>query len=467
MSTTSPTTEPSALHPSRSQRPLPPFARGDVGIGQLREWLRDKPALLTRLAREHGPVVRFKLGPTAFTLITDPSDIRHVYATPEQYNKDSDAFRQMATWLGGGLSTSPGGESWRRHRRFAVPAFKKNSLLDLLPIVQRALDDHLRSWEERVVGHGEIDVHAEMRRVSLRLVGEALMTVNLVGEYAAVGKAFADASDEAGFRAMHPFRVIDRLPLPRNFRYREANEYQDDVIRDLIVRRRGEANPPCDLLQLLLEARDESGGGLDDHELLDEVKTFFAAGHFTTAASLNWTFYLLSTHPEVRARVLEEVDRVVGDAPMDAARLEGLVYLERVIQESLRLFPPSWIVSRMVAEEGELGGYRIPKGEQVLISSYVVHRDPKLWDAPERFDPDRFLPDRAPKPSAFVYFPFGGGPRVCVGSNFAMMEMLTVVATIARRYDFELASGYRFGLDPGLSLRPLGGLPVRFRRRSV
>jgi cytochrome P450 len=237
------------------------------------------------------------------------------------------------------------------------------------------------------------------------------------------------------------------------------------VIRDLVQRRRVSAEKPHDLLQLLLDSRDEAGGQLDDQEMLDEVKTFFAAGHFTTAACLNWTFYLLATHPEIRARAVEEVDRVLGDAPMDETRIDGLELLHRIIEESLRLFPPSWIVSRMVAEEGEIGGYRIPKGEQLMISSYVVHRDPKLWEDAERFDPDRFLPERAPKPSQFIYFPFGGGPRVCIGSNFAMMEMQTVVATILRRYDFTLARDYQIGLDPGLSLRPKGGLPVRFTRR--
>jgi cytochrome P450 len=459
------TTDTSSIGTNQTKRPLPPMARGEVGLGILREFFRDKTGTLTRLAREYGPVVRFRIGPTPFTLITDPADIRRVYATPEQYNKDSDAFRQMSTWLGAGLSTSPGGDGWRRHRRFATPAFKRQSLLGLLPTVQSALDDHLKSWGENVVGK-EVDVHHEMRRISLRLVGEALMSVDLVGEYKKVGEAFADASDEVGFRAMHPFRFVDALPLPRNRRYREANLFQDSVINDLVKRRRnGQNHQRHDLLQLLLDSRDDAGGKLDDQEMLDEVKTFFAAGHFTTAACLNWTFYLLATNPDVRAKTVEEIDRVLGDAPMDEARLEQLPMLQRVIDESLRLFPPSWIVSRMVAEEGELGGFRIPKGEQLMISSYVVQRDPKHWEDPERFDPDRFLPERAPKSSQFIYFPFGGGPRVCIGSNFALMEMQTIIATILRRYDFELSSRYQFGLDPGLSLRPQGGMPVRFTQR--
>jgi cytochrome P450 len=260
--------------------------------------------------------------------------------------------------------------------------------------------------------------------------------------------------------------LFERLPTRRNRQFRAALGRGDALIRAQIDERRKSDARPNDLLTMLIEARDEeSGEGMTDQQLRDEVITIFSAGHETTANALTWTWYLLSKHPAVRRRLEGELDQVLGGrvpAVEDLARLE---YATGVVKEAMRLYPPAWIISRRAIAADRLGGYDIPEGSIVLLSPWVTHRHPRFWENPEGFEPERFEPARAAALPRYAYFPFGGGPRLCIGNNFAMMEAVLLLATMARRYRLDLDPGHLVDLDPLITLRPRTGVRMQLTAR--
>jgi cytochrome P450 len=260
--------------------------------------------------------------------------------------------------------------------------------------------------------------------------------------------------------------AIDRLPLPANRRYGEGVRRLERVVYRLIAERRSGGSEHDDLLGILMAARDEeSGAGMSDRQVRDEVMTFLLAGYMTTANALSWTWYLLARHPEVVARLEDEVEQVAGGRLPGHGDLSRLRYVTAVARESLRLYPPAWLFEREAVADDQIGGFRIPAGSVVLVSPFVTHRHPAFWDDPERFDPERFTAERtAPRPK-HAYLPFGAGRRSCIGSAFALMELVLVVATIAQRYRLQLASDEPVELAPLMTLRPRGSIPVRLRPR--
>jgi cytochrome P450 len=256
------------------------------------------------------------------------------------------------------------------------------------------------------------------------------------------------------------------VPTPLNRRVNTAVEKLDGLIYSIIAQRRRSGEQRDDLLATLLTALDDGGTGMTDQQLRDEAITLFLAGHETTALALAHTVYLLSLHPGVERRLRDELDAVLGDRLPTAADAKKLVYAERVIKEAMRLYPPAWTTGREVLEEVEIGGYRIPEGSQLLMSQWVVHRDPRFFPDPEAFDPDRWEPERAKAIPRYAYFPFGGGPRVCIGNHFAMLEATLILALLVRRYHFELLPGQTLDFDPSVTLRQKGpGLRMRVHTR--
>jgi cytochrome P450 len=263
-------------------------------------------------------------------------------------------------------------------------------------------------------------------------------------------------------------RLETRLPLPANRRFRRAMGELEAVVYRIIEDRRRTRRDEHDLLAMLLAARDdETGAGMTDRQLRDEVMTMLLAGHETTSLALSWTYYVLSQHPEVEQRIADEVDRVIGAERPAFAHCEQLTSTRQVIQESLRLYPPAWGFSRQALGDDELGGYRVPKGSLVFLIPFVIHRRPKLWPEPERFDPDRFAPAREAERPRFAYIPFGGGPRGCIGNHFAMLEAQLIVAAIAQRYRIELARDQQVRAEPLITLRPVPGIRARICRRQA
>jgi cytochrome P450 len=417
---------------------------------------------MTRYAREYGDVVPLRLGVKPAVLLSHPDDIESVLVTHNRAGIKSPTLRNNRRLLGHGLLTSEG-DFWRRQRRLSQPAFHRERLASygelMIACTERAID----GWAE-----GEVrDVHADMMRLTMEIVGRTLFGADVVAAAAEVGGALEVALERFDARVESLlFLLPDTWPLPGNLAYLRAAEQLDRVVFGIIERRRRDPGEHEDLLATLLEARDEDGSRMSDQQLRDEVMTLFLAGHETTAITLSWTWYLLATHPEVERKLLAELREVLGERAPTVADAPRLKYAERVVSEVLRLYPPAWFISREAIQPFEVRGYRIAKGQIAMLSQWVVHRDPRFWDRPDEFDPDRWAPEATSQRPRYAYFPFGGGPRLCIGAGFAMMEAVLVLATILQRFHLALVPGQDFTPWPTVTLRPRHGVRVVPRRRE-
>ncbi|HEX8338709.1 MAG TPA: cytochrome P450 [Pyrinomonadaceae bacterium] len=442
-----------------------PGPRGFWPVGQVVQFRRDPLALLTRLAREYGDVVRFQAATQAVYLLNHPDHVRDVLVTHHARFMKGRALQRAKRLLGEGLLTSEG-DFWRRQRRLAQPAFHRQ---------------RVNSYAETMVGYAEktsarwragetLDVADEMSRLTLAVVGKTLFDADVESDADEVGAALAEVMSLFGYLMLPFSELLERLPLPPRRRFERARARLDRVIYRIIEERRREGRDRGDLLSTLLHAVDEEGDrtGMTDEQLRDEAMTIFLAGHETTANALAWTLYLLSQNPEAEARLHEELDEVLPGRAPAAEDFPRLRYTEMVVAEAMRLYPPAWAVGRLALEDHEVGGYLIPRGSLVLVSQYVMHRDPRFWPDPERFDPGRFTPEAKSARPQFSYFPFGGGTRRCVGEGFAWMEAVLILATLARRWRLRLAPGAVVRPRPRITLRPAGGgIPMTVEARQA
>jgi cytochrome P450 len=346
------------------------------------------------------------------------------------------------------------------------PVFHRQRIAGFARLMTAAALEMLARWEAETVER--CDLADEMMRLTLAIVGRALFSIDLAREAHAVGPAFTTVNRHLGqFNLM---LLLPFLPTRANRRFRKAVAELDQVVWRVIGERRksgADGEDRGDLLSMLLAARDaDTGEGMSDRQLRDEIITLMLAGYETTANALTWTFYLLAQNADAERRLHEEVDAVLGARPPEADDLPRLVWTRMVIEEAMRLYPPAWIVTRGAIEDDELAGHRIAAGSIVMASPWVTHRHPDFWPEPERFDPERFSPERAAGRHRYAYFPFGGGPRLCIGSGFAMTEAQLILATVAQRHRFRLEPGYRATPEPLITLRPRGGMPVTVERRA-
>lgn len=438
-----------------------PGPRGGLLFGSLRAFRRDPVGLLMAVRRDYGDVVRLRLGPTVAHLLSHPRGVRHVLQTRHpNYTKNTRGVARLRDFLGNGLLTNDG-DFWRKQRRTAQPAFHRERIQAFASLMARATVEMLDDWQRRLAeGHPRLDVAEEMMALTLRIVAEALFGADVESATRKVGKALEVVLHVTNARVKRPFDVPPGLPTPENLRFRRAVGVLDDVVGGMIrARRSGETRD--DLLSMLMQARDpETGRGMDDRQLRDEVLTVLLAGHETTANALTWSFYLLSRHPEEEARLEEEVDRVLGGRLPALGDLGGLPRTSMVVQEGMRLYPPGWLFGRSPSEDDEIDGYRIEAGSLVFLSPYVTHRHPDLWPDPDRFLPDRFAPASAAALDRFAYFPFGGGPRQCIGVAFANLEMQIVMASAVQRFRLRLAPDALVEIEPLVTLRPRHGMPM-------
>ena len=359
------------------------------------------------------------------------------------------------------------GDFWRRQRRIIAPAFHHRHLAQAAEVMVHRARQRVGRWRTPCERGEVLDVAHEMMSLTMEIVAEALFSSDIADSVDELGRALATVTASAG--TPNPLDVLgfpEWSPRWRSHRTRSALARLDRTIYGFIAARRGARAVSADLLSLLLAARDEeTGEGMTDTQLRDEVLTFFAAGHETTALALTWTLYLLSRHPAVERRLHDEVDRVPGDGETTFADVEALSYTRMVIEEAMRLFPPVYSLSRTALADDEVGGHRIRAGSVVNISPYVTHRNPRLWRDPLRFDPERFTPDRVKERHRYAYLPFGGGPRICIGRGFAMAEACLVLAAIARAYRLRVAPGHRVEAHGRITLRPRHGLRMTLERR--
>lgn len=459
MSTASaPASQPSAA-------PLPPGPRGEPLLGSLRALRRNPLTFFPAQVREYGDVVRLRVGPIHVTLVAHPDHVRHVLQdNARNYNKQTRGFAVVRELLGQGLLTSEG-DFWLRQRRLAQPAFHRQRLAGFASTMVKATEDLVTALEGRIASGQPFDVAEDLTHLTLRIAGLTLFGTDLGGESRAVGDALGRVQTFANERLTQLIPLPRALPFPSHRRFEKDAATLDRVVRSIIERRHREGGEHHDLLQMLMDARDEdTGERMSDTQLRDEVLTLLLAGHETTASTLAWTVMLLSQHPEVRQQLEAELAQVLAGRAPTVEDLPRLALTRRVVDESLRLYPPAWIFSRAAIQDDVVGGYRIPKGGYVLIVPWVLHRHPKLWRNPEVFDPDRFLPEHERERPRFTFFPFGGGPRQCIGNQFALMELVLVLATLLQRVRLDLAPGHPLAPAPAITLRPRPGVWVTASR---
>jgi cytochrome P450 len=380
------------------------------------------------------------------------------------YPKSITYRNNLRPFLGDGLLISEG-EFWKRQRRLAQPAFHLRRLQALAGTMAGAAARMVQGWE-----HGRIiDVMAAMNAVTMEIVASTLFGADVSGDIAEVAEAMAVLQEETGrVRATAFFELPEFLVRPRGRRFHAAVATLDRIVNRIVAARRASGETRDDLLSMLLEARDEeTGEGMTDKQLRDELVTLFLAGHETTALALTWSFHLLGQTPRAEKILLEEVDAALGDksAP-EFNDLEKIPYARMVAEEALRLYPPAYVFSRRAAGDDRLGPFRMPAGAHLIISPYALHRRPDYWPEPDAFWPERFAPGaRADRPK-LAYLPFGGGPRICIGNSFAMMEHAIVLATAVRHWRLESIPGREVRTEPRITLRPRGGLPMRILRRA-
>jgi len=416
---------------------------------------RDPLAMLSWAAREFGDVARIEAWPMLVVhLLYHPEHIRHVLQENNRNYWKGGLIARVKPLIGEGLFTSEG-DFWRRQRRLAQPAFHRQRIESFATIMSDAGERMVEDWRHAAATETPIDLLAHTSRATLRVVGQALFGIDLLDEAASVGRHMLSALQFVSEEVFHLFPSALAIPTPRNLRFRRDRAALDRVVLDIIERRRCHGTGGDDLLAMMMEARDaDTGEGMSDRQLRDEVMTFILAGHETTAVTLAWACLLLAQHPEVGMQVRQEISSVLeGRAPV-LADLPRLALTRRVIDETLRLYPPVAAISREAYAADEINGYAIPAGSGVMMSPYVTHRNPAFWPDPERFDPDRFTPEHSAARPRFAYFPFGGGPRLCIGNEFALMEAHILLAMIAQRYRVELAPGHAVEHEIRVTLRP-------------
>ncbi len=447
---------------------LPPGPKGLPILGNLPARRRDPLGLYLSAFRTHGDVVYLPMGPMRVILVSDPDLVKRVLQDATKIYVKGWVYRTLRGLFGDGLLTSEG-EDWRRQRRLTQPAFHRASLEAIVRAMDECVGETLESLSASEKTGAPVDAFDEMMKLTLEIAARTLLGSSIPeAEKRELSKHVSFVIQEADRQLLSSIPLPVGFPTPRNLRTKRAIREIDRVLFRVIEGRlREPADAHRDLLGLLMGARDEeTGQGMSARQLRDEVMTFFVAGHETTANALSWLWILLSQHPEARRRVEREVAEEFTGRPVTIETLMGLTWCQAVIQETLRLYPPAWVLPRDVVADDELGGFAVPKGSIVVVSPYVVHRHPRHWENPEGFDPERFLGPGGKERHKFSYFPFSGGPRQCIGSQFAMLEATLTLARVAERFRLDLVpTGATLEPRAQITLRPDGRVWTTVRER--
>ncbi len=425
-------------------------------VGVFPKARRDPLGFFMECARRHGDITSMRFGRRQVYLLSHPDHVRHVLQdNARAYAKGPPATRVRS--LFGDSLTVLDGDLWRRRRRQMQPAFQTRQQAQFASVVTRATGEMLERWRPLAERSEPVDAVTEMRRLTQTIIIRACFGDLAASEVEALGHALDVAVGRVDRRLWSAFSWLGISTLAAS-RYQRALDAIDTFVSQEISRARRSTPPPGSLLAALL-ASPAAAEPVTDADLRDELKAILVAGHTTTASALAWTWYVLSQHPDAREQLEGECRAVLGGRAPGVETLARLDYTRRVIAEVLRLYPPTWLTARMTLEDDTLGGYTMAAGAIVLLSPYVTHRHPAAWEAPERFDPDRFAPARAAARPTMAYFPFGGGPRRCIGSAFATTEMQLIVAAVAQRYRLTLVRDARVSATAGLTLRPGPAVP--------
>jgi cytochrome P450 len=441
-----------------------PFAPSRPILGFLPEFKKNRLNLSTHLMETYGDIVQYKLGPHKTVMITHPDYIKHVLQ--ENYNnyKKDYFYEDLKLVLGQGLVTSEG-EFWRQQRKLVQPGFHRNQISRFAGIMVDQCDRMLESWSREVTN--KFDLVEEMKKLTMSIVSLALFNTDLSHEANKLGIAINDSINFINGKMESFIKLPQWFPTPKSTEFNRNFTIVKNTIMEMIAERRKSPNQTPDLLDMLMAAQDEETGvGMSDQQLFDEIMTLFLAGHETTAHGLVWTIYLLDKYPEMEANLFEELGQFPVAFHPELKDLPDLSYTTATIKESMRMLPPVWGIGREAVHDDLIGGYSIPHGMTVFIPIYQMHYHPEYWTEPEVFNPERFLDEELEKKNRWVYLPFGGGPRQCIGNNFAIMEMQIVVAMIMRQFKLELISAENIQLNPGVTLRPEEAVLMKIKTRN-
>jgi cytochrome P450 len=456
MSAPSPATAP------LSPLPLPPGPKGQFLVGNALQLAGHWSGYSARCAREFGGVVFYRFFHVPVVMVSEPDAVEAVLVRNASNFLKSRDYAAIRSFLGNGLLTSEG-SFWQTQRQLIQPAFRHENIAIYAQIMSDSAATLLDGWND-----GETrDIHHEMSWLTLDVVAKSLFGAKVAHDSRFIGTEIATVMERFLSQATMSFLLPEWMPLPKGPRLLRSRKRLNKVIQSIISERRAHPIDSTDLLQMLLDAQDEHGTRMTDEQLRDEIMTLFMAGHETTANALCWTWYLLAQNPEAERKLHEELDGVLCGAAPTLADLPRLPFTEMVVKESMRLYPPAWGIGRKAIQDFELNGFRIPAGTNVFLMQWITHRDERWFPEPDKFAPERWRDDpiRRGKLPRFAYFPFGGGPRVCIGVGFAMMEATLLLATIAQRYSLSLPPDSKVTPFFSITLRPKDGLFMRLHKR--
>lgn len=442
--------------------------KGNRWFGIVNQFINSPVETLIKLGQAHPDIVSFKtLGKTGY-LVNSPELVREVLVTKGKSFRKVDAEMElMGSFMGNGLVTNNNPAHHKRQRKLVQPAFHHRRIAAYAEVMVDYTVQMLDGWEVDEVR----DLSHEMRDLTMYIVAKTLFDADrndISSDAGKLGHAMETFQAYTDENFGLPFRIPLWVPTRRNRRFNADKQFVDQTLRNIIDARRASGEDKGDLLSMLLMGQDEDGSGMDDRQLLDEVITLFAAGHETTSNALTWTWYQLSQHPDVQARMYAEIETALQGRTPTLHDLKALPYTLMVLKESMRLLPSVYALNgRFSNEDVQIGNYLIPKDRWVLVSPVALHRNPRLWDEPERFDPERFNAENEPNIPRYAYLPFGAGARVCIGNSFAMMEAQLILATMAQRFTFELLPTQKIELLPQITLSSKHGMHMRLLPHGV
>lgn len=451
-----------------AKRRTPPGPRGHPVLGNTLGFKNDIIGTLLAGYRDYGDIVKFRgVGPLfPIYLLAHPDYAMHVLKDrADNYPRTPLVRAKWHMVVGEGLICTEG-EHWRSQRKLVQPSFDPKLLQSFDALVADETEAMLGGWQSHAERGAAIDVAREMTHLALANLGGAMFSTDWRQEALVMADAVEYTIGYAYKLLTQPVVLPESVPTRSNRRFKDARRTLEQIMERMIAPRHGLDEQPKDLLGALMDARDEDGRGLSDYQVRSHLMTFMFGGHETVAVGLAWTWWLLSKHPDVLRRLEAEIDDALNGQRPTFENTRDLDYLTRVINETLRIRPPVWLMSRMPDADDEIGGYHIPAGSQILVSSYVSHHHTDFWDNPDGFDPDRWLPERAEGRPKHAWFPFSGGPHQCIGGYFGLMEMKIVIAMVLQQFELELVPGHRVEAKPGITLGFEHGLQMTLRRRE-
>ena len=447
-----------------AKQEYPPGPKGLPVVGAAPQVFKDPLGFFENIFQRYGDTTYFRIGGNEFYILGHPDHVQYVLQKNHRNYQKGPNYEKLKPLLGEGLVTSDG-DHWLRQRRLIQPAFHRKRLAELVSVMTGATDEMLNRWQRFAQDGLPLDIADQFMHVTLDVVSRALFSTDTSGFAENISQNLPIILERTNERF---FEVLDlsRLPTPRNRRYLKALQELEKVVYGVIKKRRHSREMYDDLLTMLLEATDEeTGEKMTDQQLRDEVMTLYLAGHETTSNALSWCYYLLAQHSQVVQKLRTEVDQILQGRTPTYEDLPNLKYTRMVIDETLRVYPSVWSIARTPIVVDEIDGYEIKPGVNVVLVPYITHRHPAFWNDPEKFDPERFSPGRSANWHPFAYFPFGGGPRLCIGNSFALMESTLILAMITQRFHLELVADQMVESQPVVTLRPRYGIQMMLHQR--